>query len=151
MDLDEILPPSKQKRLVLPNISLSTGGSPRPSTALDRLRDQEQGLNSSTTSLDSTSGQPKKSSRLKSKGPPAAPEFDSNAAALLCSTTVEAMNVYSDQELREHVATLQRLNERASRVLEYWVQRKDEGVREKEVLDGVIENFVGFVKGRRGK
>ena len=55
-----------------------------------------------------------------------------------------------DQELQSHVATLQNLNEEASKVLEYWLQRKDEGLKEKEALEGVIENLVGFVKGRRG-
>ena len=45
--------------------------------------------------------------------------------------------------------TLRVLNEDASRVLEYWLQRKDEGVKEKEALEGVIENLVGWVKGGR--
>ena len=59
--------------------------------------------------------------------------------------------MYSDQELKEHVFTLEILNSKASRVLEYWLLRKDEGLKEKEALEGVIENFVGFVKGRRGR
>lgn len=150
VDLDEILPPSKQKRLVLPNINLPSS-SPRPSTALDRLREQN-GDNASTTSLDSKTGAPKPSSTSKSrrsKGPPPPPDFDLNAAALLCSTTEQAMSVYSDEELKEHVSMLGVLNERASGVLEYWLQRKDEGVKEKEALEGVIENLVGFVRGRR--
>lgn len=149
VDLDEILPPSKQKRLVLPNINLPVG-SPRPSTALDRLRDQSGADNASSTSLDSKTGAVKSSkSRRTAKGPPPPPDFDLNAAALLCSTTEQAMSVYSDSELKEHVMTLQVLNERASGVLEYWLQRKDEGVKEKEALEGVIENLVGFVKERR--
>jgi hypothetical protein len=146
VDLDEILPPSKQKRLVLPNIHLAT--SPRPSTALDRLKDGEAG-NESTTSLDSKTGAPKRSRRAV-KGPPPPPEFDLNAAALLCSTTPEALKGMEDKELKEHVEKLGEWNRKASEVLEYWVQRKDEGVREKEALEGVIENLVGFVKGRRG-
>merc|ERR1712230_15477 len=123
VDLDEILPPSKQKRLVLPNINLPSG-TPRASTALDRLKDQA-GINSSTTSV------------------------DTNAAALLCSTTEQALSVYSDAELKDHVFTLEVLNKTATEVLEYWLLRKDEGVKEKEPLEGVIENLVGFVKGRR--
>lgn len=63
---------------------------------------------------------------------------------------MEALSVFSDQELQQHVLTLQVLNEEASRVLEYWLQRKDEGVKEKEALEGVIENLVGWVKGGRG-
>lgn len=165
VDLDEILPPSKQKRLVLPSIGLegddSEGGFlPRPSTsAIERLRDAD---NESTTSLDSKTGAPKPQKsgtnpKSKSKpfrqqrGPPPPPDLDLNAAALLCSTTAEALSVYSDAELKEHVFTLQMLNQRASKVLEYWLERKDEGVKEKEALEGVIENLVGFVKGRRGR
>lgn len=60
------------------------------------------------------------------------------------------MTGMEDRELQDHLATLQRLNEEASKVLEYWLQRKDEGLKEKEALEGVIENLVGFVKGRRG-
>lgn len=151
VDLDEILPPSKQKRLVLPSIGLD--GTPRPSTAIDRLRDQD-GANASTTSLDSKTGAPKSSSKKRSavsKGPPPPPDFDLNAAALLCSTTPEALTGFEDAELREHLAVLERLNGEASAVLEYWLMRKDEAVKEKEALEGVIENLVGFVKGRRGK
>lgn len=152
VDLDEILPPSKQKRLVLPSIGLE-----RPSTAIERLK--EQGINDSTSSIgsvDSKTGQPKrsKSSNKRSSmrpGPPPPPEFDLNAAHLLCATTEEALSVYSDTELKDHVFTLEILNQKASKVLEYWLQRKDEGQKEKEALEGVIENLVGFVKGRRGK
>ncbi|KAI7172909.1 hypothetical protein KC324_g10616 [Hortaea werneckii] len=150
VDLDEILPPSKQKRLVLPNINLPSG-TPRASTALDRLKDQA-GINSSTTSIDSKGAtKPPKPKRtgtgLKAPAPP--PDFDTNAAALLCSTTEQALFVYSDAELKDHVFTLEVLNKTASEVLEYWLLRKDEGVKEKEALEGVIENLVGFVKGRR--
>ncbi|KAK4555891.1 hypothetical protein LTR86_007111 [Recurvomyces mirabilis] len=151
VDLDEILPPSKQKRLVLPNINLPSA-SPRPSTTLDRLKDSTL-ANDSSTSLDSKSNPSKSRSsrRIPVKGPPPPPDFDLNAAALLCSTTAQAMSVYADDELTGHVAGLEGLNRDASKVLEYWLQRKDEGLKEKEVLEGVIENLVGFVKGRRGK
>ncbi|KAK3681863.1 hypothetical protein LTR37_020822 [Vermiconidia calcicola] len=154
VDLDEILPPSKQKRLILPSLSGGFEGvSPRPSTALNRLKDVS-GANDSTTSLDSKTGAPKprttKPSRVSARpGPPPPPDFDSNAASHLAATTEEALSVYSDQELREHVMMLEGLNQTASKVLEYWLQRKDEGLKEKEALEGVIENLVGFVKGRR--
>jgi hypothetical protein len=55
-----------------------------------------------------------------------------------------------DSELREHLVTLDDVNGRANDVLEYWLMRQHEGVKEKEALEGVIENLVGFVKGRRG-
>jgi hypothetical protein len=108
-------------------------------------------VNSSTTSLDSKTGQPRPSKRAArvAKGPPPPPELDTNAASLLAATTEEALSVYSDAELKDHVFTLGMLNERASRVLEYWLERRDEGLKEKEALEGVIENLVGFVKGRR--
>lgn len=48
------------------------------------------------------------------------------------------------------MGTLEGLNRKSSGVLEYWLQRKDEALKEKEALEGVIENLVGFVKGRRG-
>ncbi|KAM0719806.1 hypothetical protein Q7P37_003940 [Cladosporium fusiforme] len=149
VDLDEILPPSKQKRLVLPNINLSSTASPRHSTAIDRLK--QGSANNSTTSLDSKGAAKQKQKRPTTlKGPPPPPDFDLNAAALLCSTTVEALANMFDAELREHVKNLDELNGRASGVLEYWLMRRDEGVKEKEALEGVIENLVGFVKGRRG-
>lgn len=62
-----------------------------------------------------------------------------------------ALRGMRDVELRTHVERLKALNGRASEVLEYWLLRKDDAVNEKEVLEGVIENLVGFVKGRRGK
>ncbi|KAH9826623.1 hypothetical protein Tdes44962_MAKER10027, partial [Teratosphaeria destructans] len=146
VDLDEILPPSKQKRLILPTTSLTT--SPRPSHALDRLKDPA--ANSSSTSLDSKSGQKRPSTRRLAKGPPPPPDFDLNAARLLCATTVEALTGFVDEELKAHVARLEVLNRDASAVLEYWLVRRDEVVKEKEAFEGVIENLVGFVKGRRG-
>lgn len=75
--------------------------------------------------------------------------MDMLAAARLAATTEEALSVFTDGELQQHVLTLRVLNEEASRVLEYWLQRKDEGVKEKEALEGVIENLVGWVKGGR--
>lgn len=149
VDLDEILPPSKQKRLVLPNINLA---SPRASTTqTDRLKND--GASDSGISVDSKTGAKKKAPRrtgTASKGPLPPPEFDSNRAMLLCRTTDEAMIGMDDREMQHHVATLEGLNREASKVLEYWLQRKDEGLKEKEALEGVIENLVGFVKGRRG-
>lgn len=146
VDLDEILPPSKQKRLVLPNINLASS-SPRPSTTLDRLKTGDAG-NDSTTSLDSKTGAKKPSRRKAATGPPPPPDFDSNSASLLCRTTDEALAGMGREELSGHVKMLNELNEKASKVLEYWLQRKDEAVKEKEVLEGVIDNLVGFVKGR---
>jgi hypothetical protein len=153
VDLDEILPPSKQKRLVLPSIGLDDPDVPT-SAQLQRLKESE--ANESATSIDSKTGEsrPSRKSRERqakrvSKIPPP-PVFDTLAAARLAATTEQALTVFSDGELQQHVLTLRVLNEEASRVLEYWLQRKDEGVKEKEALEGVIENLVGWVKGGRG-
>lgn len=117
---------------------------------MERLRDST--VNTSTTSIDSKSGAPKPhKSKRAPKGPPPPPEFDLNAAGMICNTTVEALNGFDDAELKDHLFTLEILNKKSSSVLEYWLVRKDESVREKEALEGVIENLVGFVKGRRGK
>ncbi|KAK5134723.1 hypothetical protein LTR08_006238 [Meristemomyces frigidus] len=159
VDLDEILPPSKQKRLVLPNITLASAPpSPRPSVALNRLKtghatNNNKGPNTSTTSLDTPTGLPKpnpSSSRRLPKGPPPPPDLDLNTTTLLCRTTPEALAGLSPTELSQHVQRLAELRLRASGVLEYWLGRREDGVREKEVLEGVVGNLVGFVKGRRG-
>ena len=165
VDLDEILPPSKQKRLILPSMEGVDGESDtwreRPSTAFEALKNTK--TNESSTSIDSKTGQARPSRTRKTaattstttgsstvrNGPPPPPSFDLNAASLLCSTTEIALTVYTDGELQQHLLTLRELNERASKVLEYWLQRKDEGLKEKEALEGVIENLVGFVKSRR--
>lgn len=148
VDLDEILPASKQKKLILPNINLGPStDSPRSSMA--RLR-KEDG-NSSSTSLggDKSQKQSRKPSERPSKSPPPPPSFDANAASLLCSTTDTAMSGYTDEELGEHVNRLEQLIAQASEVLEYWLTRRDGAVGDKEVFEGVIENLVGFVKKNR--
>ncbi|GAB7355140.1 hypothetical protein MBLNU459_g5713t2 [Dothideomycetes sp. NU459] len=150
VDLDEILPASKQKKLILPNINLPLD-SPRQSSQISRLKDQ----NSSSTSIDSKTGQPKPRSGNKKpelqnrKGPPPPPDFDANSASLLCSTTDVAMKNYSDEELAGHIQRLEHLIKTASDVLEYWLKRKDSAVGDKEAFEGVIENLVSFAKKSR--
>lgn len=164
VDLDEILPPSKQHRLVLPNIDLAASsspsspgapaGTPRASTALDRLKNHP---NSSSTSLDSKSGPkphagkptPPKRTPTGLRPPPAPPAFDPNAAALRAATTPAALAGHSTDELRAHVEVLRALCARGEEVAAYWRERVREAGEEKEALEGVIENLVGFVKGRR--
>lgn len=55
-----------------------------------------------------------------------------------------------DAELQEHARRLEEATLRASEVLEYWLKRRDEGVREKEAFEGVIENLVRHVRRVRG-
>ena len=150
VDLDEILPPGKQKRLVLHSIGLDADSGRGGGTAPGRLHTHDTAA-ASTTSLDSRANKKAAKPKPKPKGPPPPPPFDFNGAQLLCLTTMEALSGLSEAELRAHLAQLERMNGEASRLLEYWLQRKDEDLKEKEALEGVIENLVGFVKGRRGK
>ena len=143
VDLDEILPASKQKKLILPSIHLTTD-TPRDSSNLARVKKE----NISSTSLAST-GSASKEKRKKTSdrpGPPPPPEFDSNATSLLCSTTDTAMENFADDELNAHIEMLKGLESRANEVLEYWLKRKESAVGDKEAFEGVIENLVGFVK-----
>lgn len=61
---------------------------------------------------------------------------------MLCTVTDAALTSFTDEELRGHIQRLQELTSRASGVLEYWLQRKDEAVGDKEAFEGVIENLV---------
>ncbi len=56
----------------------------------------------------------------------------------------------NDEELQDHVKRLEEATLRASEVLEYWLKRRDEGVREKEAFEGVIENLVRHARRVRG-
>jgi hypothetical protein len=159
VDLDEILPASKQKKLILPSPyprrpgsassfqnSADGAGSRR---SLSRLR--REGLNASNTSLDSqarstgggaSGSSPKKSRREVGGSKRGAPPFDLVTARQLCATTEEALNGMDDGELRDHVAKLQSMEETAKEVLEYWKKRTDEKIGDREAFEGVIENLV---------
>ena len=150
VDLDEILPPSKQKKLILPDINLEP--SSRKSEAekqlgsLARLKAQA-GANESSASIDSTqSGTQREGQRhprsKKPKGPPPPPELDLAAVKRLCATTEEKLEGFTDAELEAHVKELEDLTTRTSEVLEYWLKRRDGLVKEKEAFEGVIENLV---------
>jgi len=137
VDLDEILPASKQKKLVLPSLSVPSGASPRTSSdsrSVSRLRQGEG--NASSTSVD-TQGKPK-----RRKGPPPPPDFDMVSARHACKTTDEALDGMTNQELQSHVTKLQSLEATAKEVLEYWTKRTDERIAERETFEGVIENLV---------
>ena len=156
VDLDEILPPSKQKKLVLPDINLDTLSPARKSEgdkpgsgSLARLKAQA-GLNDSSASLDSTQSgtakdgiggsRPPRSRKLK--GPPPPPDLDLTSVKRLCATTDEKLDGFTEDELQAHVAELKALTGRTSEVLEYWLKRRDGLMKEKEAFEGVIENLV---------
>ncbi|TDZ17811.1 Uncharacterized protein Cob_v009342 [Colletotrichum orbiculare MAFF 240422] len=140
VDLDEILPASKQKKLVLPSLQVTTTGSPRTSSdsrSVSRVRQSE--ANASSTSVDS---QGKPTASKKRKGPPLVPDLDLVSAKQLCMTTDEALNGMTDEELKAHVAKLQEMEGVAKQVLEYWTKKTDEKIGDREAFEGVIENLV---------
>ena len=140
VDLDEILPASKQKKLILPS-TINRTDSPRGSSDLRRRDGSRARLkqeNSSNVSLDQQASG--KSKRRKGPAPP--PELDLQATRQLCSTTGAALDGFSDEELIEHVGKLEELTEKAREVLEFWLKRKDAALGDKEAFEGVIENLV---------
>lgn len=141
VDLDEILPASKQKKLILPSLNLSAA-SPRASSdvrgsGVSRLK--QGNSNASSTSVDSQ-GRP--SASKTRRGPPAEPDLDLVAARYLCNTTNEAIAGMTDEELKAHIGKLEAMQGTAKDVLEYWKKRTDEKLGDREAFEGVIENLV---------
>ncbi|KAF2714025.1 hypothetical protein K504DRAFT_153531 [Pleomassaria siparia CBS 279.74] len=146
VDLDEILPASKQKKLILPSIHIPGEKSPRPSAdgrngALGRVKKE----NASSASVDSSTS---KTDR-KRKGPPPPPQLDISSTTMLCSTTEAALSNLTDQELQGHIKRLEELKERAKEVFDYWQKRMESAMGEKEAFEAVIENLVVFAKSSR--
>ena len=139
VDLDEILPASKQKKLILPSIHLRTRSQSPANGRRTESRVRLKQDNVSSASVDQPSGN--KSSRRR-KGPPSAPELDLQATKMLCATTHAALCNMTDDELQEHVRKLGELTAKASEVLEYWLKKRDSAVGDKEAFEGVIENLV---------
>ncbi|KKP00801.1 hypothetical protein THAR02_07096 [Trichoderma harzianum] len=143
VDLDEILPASKQKKLVLPSLNIPAS-SPRGSSDLRSATRLKQGDgNASSTSIDS---QGKPSTSKRRKGPPPQPELDLVVAKHLCQTTDEALDGMTDQELTQHVAKLEAMQGAAKEVLDYWTKRTDEKIGDREAFEGVIENLVAHAR-----
>lgn len=167
VDLDEILPASKQKKLILPSLTVRRSDSPRTSSdsrsntgggaaakdgasaaannSVARLK--QSGTNGSNSSLDSQ-GKPAPSSR-KRKGPPPAPDLDVVAGQQLCETTDEALDGMTDDELRAHVKKLATVEVAAKETLEYWTKRTDEKIGDREAFEGVIESLVAHARKTR--
>jgi hypothetical protein len=142
VDLDEILPASKQKKLILPSMNLNPpSGSPRNSTDSRLSRLKQGDGNASSTSVDSQ-GKPSRSDSRRRKGPPPAPQLDLVSARQLCTITDEALNGLTIEELKEHVKKLEEMQGTANEVLEYWTKRTDEKLGDREAFEGVIENLV---------
>lgn len=146
VDLDEILPASKQKKLILPSINPDGSASSNPSDPSrpdnkPGKKDDPQSNNGS-----STSASRQKSSSSRRRGPPPPPELDLTAVRRLCATTDAALDGLTDAELKAHVRELQDATGRASQVLEYWLKLRDGLVSEKEAFEGVIENLVSHAR-----
>lgn len=144
VDLDEILPASMQKKLILPSINIETGGrtsrgdDTRPPNASDKLKTDEKDTNARSSST-------AKADRRK-RGPPPPPDFDANSARLLCSTTDTALSGLSAEELSNHVRLLEDLRQRAAQMLEYWLIQRDSANGDREAFEEVIENLVKHAK-----
>jgi hypothetical protein len=143
VDLDEILPPSKQKKLVLPDINLESPSRPSESdkTIGSVARLKAQAGNESNASIDSAQST-NKMPRRRPRGPAPPPELDLGAVKRLCATTSEKLDGLTDDELKAHVKSLETMAEKTSEVLEYWLKRRDGARKEKEAFEGVIENLV---------
>jgi hypothetical protein len=143
VDLDEILPASKQKKLILPSTHIP---SPRPSSdgrnagPLSRIK---RGENESSTSVDSSSS---KQPERKRKGPPPPPELDISSTTQLCATTDAALEGFTEDELKMHIGHLQALQERAKEVFEYWQKRLESALGDKDAFEQVIESLVAHAK-----
>ncbi|KAI1808374.1 hypothetical protein F4811DRAFT_502349 [Daldinia bambusicola] len=152
VDLDEILPASKQKKLVLPSIHrVTSNGSLRTSSesrSVSRLRKADADNNSSV-SVDSQGKEKPRSGSKRRKGPPEAPELDLVSAKQLCTTTEEALGGMTDKELQQHMKKLQDMEVLANDVLEYWKKRTDEKIGDREAFEGVIENLVKHARKTR--
>ncbi|KAL4873268.1 hypothetical protein BDV12DRAFT_99629 [Aspergillus spectabilis] len=145
VDLDEILPASKQKKLILPSINIGGPNSAAPgslsrSQSLAR-KGSQSGPNSPRTS---SSAARHRASRRREPSPP--PDLDLTSVRRLCATTDAALDGLTDCELQTHVKELEELTLRASTVLEFWLKRRDGLVSEKEAFEGVIENLVNHAR-----
>ncbi|KAI0400545.1 hypothetical protein F4802DRAFT_584604 [Xylaria palmicola] len=151
VDLDEILPASKQKKLVLPSLHrVTSNGSLRTSTdsrSVSRLR--KSGANGSSVSVDSQGKEKPRSGSQRRRAPPQLPAFDLVAAKQLCATTEEALGGMTDIELQRHVRKLKEMEVLANEVHEFWKKRTDEKIGDREAFEGVIENLVKHARKTR--
>ncbi|KAH8700304.1 hypothetical protein BGW36DRAFT_373837 [Talaromyces proteolyticus] len=126
VDLDEILPASKQKKLILPSINLEGSGA----SAYDLSKTLNRSKNNDGTG-------PQNDSTLS---------LDLSAVRRLCSTTDAALDGFTDTELQGHVVLLETTTTKADEVLQYWCKKTDGLISEKEAFEGVIENLVNHAR-----
>ncbi|CAI7584348.1 unnamed protein product [Penicillium pancosmium] len=146
VDLDEILPASKQKKLVLPSIDLDGSGATTPNGRA-RSQTRKEGEDSQNSAENTaTTGQAPSRQKAARRGAAPPPEIELSSVHRLCATTDAALGGLTDEELKSHVTELENVTLRASSVLEYWLKRRDGLVSEKEAFEGVIENLVSHVR-----
>ncbi|KAI4205957.1 MAG: hypothetical protein LQ350_000142 [Teloschistes chrysophthalmus] len=148
IDLDEILPKSKQKKLVLPS-TIRSDSERRRSESRRRGRGGEiRGLRDKNASSTSISSQTREKDRRRRKGggndqlPPNPPPLDLPAIHHVCSTTEAALQNMTGEELKAHAERLEEMTKRTGEVLEYWVKRRDAAMGEKEMFESVVGNLV---------
>lgn len=149
IDLDEIHPKSKQKKLVLPS-TVRSDSEHRRSDSRRRKGGDIKGLkdaNASSTSVSSqTKGSKDRDRRKRKVGndqlPSRPPPLDFPAVRHLCSPTETALKNLTDAELEIHVQKLEEMTKKAGEVLEYWVKRRDAATGEKEMFESVVGDLV---------
>lgn len=144
VDLDEILPASKQQKLVLPNVVQEEDRSPSrtPTLAIDDSITRLKQQNDSDGSLHSSLSKAER----RRRGPAAAPDLDLNHARLLCTTTLAALSNLTVEELEAHIGQLQDLRTRVMSLQSYWISRKEAAEGDKAAFEEVIENLVKHAK-----
>jgi hypothetical protein len=65
---------------------------------------------------------------------------------MLCSTTDAALQGFSEEELKEHVEKLKRLQDTANEVFGYWQKRMESALGDKDAFEQVIESLVAHAK-----
>ncbi|KAI9682187.1 MAG: hypothetical protein M1817_000241 [Caeruleum heppii] len=140
VDLDEILPASKQKKLVLPSTHLSV----RSSHDRSRSPAYSSGGRQRDDTPTSRSKPQQSSSHNARKGPPPPPHghLDFLVLRQLCATTDAALSILPVSEIEAHIKRLGDAHAQAVEVLSYWEQRMEGAVAEKQAFEGVIENLV---------
>ncbi|KAI9720279.1 MAG: hypothetical protein M1828_005742 [Chrysothrix sp. TS-e1954] len=146
VDLDEILPASKQNKLVLPSISLEMSER-EPGRQDDNWIEKTQNTKDLTEPVAAANARP--DIGRKKRGPNLPPELDLNTARLLCSTTEEALMNQTTAELLKHTELLEQMKQLASEMLAYWLVQRDSASGEKEALEEVIENLVKHAQKHR--
>ncbi|KAF8474255.1 hypothetical protein BDZ91DRAFT_713936 [Kalaharituber pfeilii] len=156
VDLDEILPASKQKKLILPSSRPVPAHITSDSSPSSRRNSTDSASGSSrrparSRSRPGTAAERTSSSHRASKGDkfPPMPDFDEASARILCSTSDLVLSNFDEKELRAHIRTLQKLTNTASELLTYWLKKRDGAMSDKETFETVIESLVGYARKTR--